>query len=546
MNTESNRFRIWTPLLFSLVLTLGMILGFNLRDTLRNKQNITSVIEHNPNLEEIIDLIKDKYVDTVNTDLLRKDAISGILQRLDPHTVYIPADELQNVNDDLEGSFFGIGVEFSIVRDTIAVISVIENGPAYHAGVEIGDQLIKVGDTTVAGRNITSDGIIHLLKGKRHSLVYVTFKRSSDGQLKQLPIVRDAIPIYSVDAGIMLDSITGFIKINRFSATTYDEFSRVMKVLVADGARQFVIDLRENPGGYLDAATSIADEFLDDNKLIVYTKGLHSPKVEYKAGERGAFEKDRLIVLVDENSASASEILAGAVQDWDRGVIIGRRTFGKGLVQEQYDLDGGGALRLTVAKYYTPSGRCIQRSFSNGKEAYEEDFEKRFESGALTRKDTMNVADTTHYYTSNHRAVYGGGGITPDIYVPYDTTHFSTALLSVVFSEELKNTVWDYFIHNRKRLDFKDIKSFDISFADENNIAKAYFSSLKIPEHEKISLLLSKPGNMDYFKVHIKAQLARLLFRDNGYYSIITKHDNVIDSASHVLYSNEYSKIISR
>ncbi|MBS1688636.1 MAG: PDZ domain-containing protein, partial [Bacteroidetes bacterium] len=348
---RKNSLKVWMPLLFSVVLIVGMTLGFNLRDTLRNKRDIQTIIERNDRLEEIIDLINEKYVDSVNTNVLYKDAVTGILSHLDPHTVYIPADELEGANEDLEGGFFGIGVEFAIVRDTIEVTSVIQGGPAERAGVEVGDQLIKVGDSVVAGRKITSDHIISMLKGKQNSRVYVTMQDAYSSRQRQVAITRDVVPIYSVETSLMLDSITGFIKINRFSANTYDEFATALKKLKGAGMKHLIVDLRENPGGYLDAATMIADEFLDDEKLIVYTQGIHSPRSDYKANVAGMFEKGRLALLVDESSASASEILSGAIQDWDRGVIIDRRTFCKGLVHKQYHMNDGAALRLTPAKY---------------------------------------------------------------------------------------------------------------------------------------------------------------------------------------------------
>jgi len=521
-----------------------MVLGFNLRDSLRNKRDIGTVILRNDRLEEIIDLVNEKYVDTVNNNTLYKDAVSGILKSLDPHTVYIPPEDLQEVNDDLDGGFSGIGVEFSIMRDTIAVTGVIEDGPAAGAGVETGDQIIKVGDSMVAGVNITSDRIIHLLKGRQSSKVYVTVMRPA-GALKQVSITRGIIPIYSIDAGIMLDSVTGFIKINRFSATTFTEFSKALQKLKDKGAKQLVLDLRDNPGGYLDAATSIADAFLDDNKLVVYTQGIHSQKTEYRASEKGAFEDGKLVVLVDESSASASEILSGAIQDWDRGVIAGRRTFGKGLVQEQYDLPGGSALRLTIAKYYTPSGRCIQRSFAKGRDAYMEDYEKRFESGELLGADTAGNADTTRFYTAHHRVVYGGGGITPDVYVPYDTSRFSVTMESMIFSENLKTAIWNYFMRNRSRLNFKDIAAFNHSFNDEAAIKDSYLDMLSGGKRKDALKELERPVNADYFNLQIKAQLARILFHENGYYAISAKEDNAVNKALEIMNSGQYSKIIS-
>jgi carboxyl-terminal processing protease len=344
----------------------------------------------------------------------------------------------------------------------------------------------------------------------------------------------------------MLDAATGFIKINRFTATTYDEFSAALKKLKTQGIKQLIIDLRDNPGGYLDAATSIADDLLDDNKLIVYTKGIHSAKTEYRASGKGLFEKGKLAILIDEGSASASEILSGAVQDWDRGVIIGRRSFGKGLVQEQYDMPNGAALRLTVAKYYTPSGRCIQRSFANGKDAYVEAYEKRFETDELTGKDSIAPADSTPYYTSTHRLVYGGGGIKPDVFVPYDTSRLSAALLSMVFSQELKTAIWDYFIENRNHLKFKDITDFSASFNAQEQVAGKYLARLNSDIRKGVLKQLAKPVNDDYFRLQIKAQLARLLFRDNGYYSISLKEDEAVNKALGVLNSSQYATLIGR
>ncbi|HXS37955.1 MAG TPA: S41 family peptidase [Flavipsychrobacter sp.] len=539
--------KVWTPLLFSLILILGMFLGFKLRDILRNKRDIQTIIERNDRLEEVIDLINEKYVDTVNTNVLYKDAMSGILSHLDPHTVYIPADELESVNEDLEGGFFGIGVEFSIVRDTIEVTSLVEGGPAEHAGMEIGDQLIKVGDSVVAGQKITSERIIRMLKGKQYSHVLLTVKQPFSNLQRHINITRDVIPIHSVEASIMLDNVTGFIKIDRFSANTYDEFKTALKELKSQGLQQLIIDLREDPGGFLDAATNIADQFLDDNKLIVYTKGQHSPRQEYRAEKNGMFEKGRLAILVDESSASASEILAGAVQDWDRGVIIGRRTFGKGLVQEQYELDDGSALRLTIAKYYTPSGRCIQRSFAKGKEVYEEDFEKRFQDGELTGKDINSIQDTTRYYTANHRLVYGGGGIKPDVYVPYDTSRISMSLLNMLYSENLKNVLWDYYLNNRAKLIFKNIQDYKERFKAENELASRYVADLKNVQERKVAVkILSSPFAAEYFRLHIKAQMARYLFKDNGYYAVMAQDDNAIQKAMQIIHSDNYLQLVRR
>lgn len=520
--------------LLPIVLIVGMVFGFRLRD---------SLLKRNEALERIVDLVNAKYVDTVSSSKLYNDAAEGLLKSLDPHTVYIPPDDLQGINDDLDGGFSGIGVEFSILRDTIEVTSVVENGPAGKAGIGVGDQFIKVDDSIVAGTHTGSDRIVRLLKGRQNSSVYLTVRRPA-GDVKQVTLTRDIIPIHSVEASLMLDEMTGYIKITRFSATTYSEFSTALKKLKDAGATQLIIDLRDNPGGYIDAATSIADDLLDSNKLIVYTKGIRSPKTEYRAGEKGLFETGKLAILVDEGAASASEILAGAIQDWDRGLIIGRRTFGKGLVQEQYDLPNGGALRLTVAKYYTPSGRCIQRSFANGRDAYEEDYEKRFETGALTTEDTTDPGDAKVYYTHKKRVVYGGGGIKPDIYVPYDTSLLSGSLLDMIYSDELKTAILDYFIRNKEHLKYKSISDFNHSFNEQEKVAGNYLAMYSPDLRGDVQKELSKPFSNDYFRTQIKAQLARFLFHDNGYYSISLKKDDAVNKALASFNTPRYSAIV--
>ena len=538
--------KVWTPLLFSVIMVFGMVLGFNLRDSLRSKRSIQAIIERNDRLEQLIDLINERYVDSVNTNVLYEDAIDGILKHLDPHTVYISADELQAVNEDLEGSFSGIGVEFSIVRDTIQVTSVVEDGPAEAAGVEIGDQLIKVQDIVVAGAGITSDSIVHMLRGKEHSQVAVTLRSSMTGNEKQTVIERGSIPLYSVEASILLDQQTAYIKINRFSATTYEEFAKALRSLKAQGAKSLILDVRQNPGGYLEAATMIADEFLDDEKLIVYTQGRKSARTEYKASKPGMFETGALVILVDEGSASASEILAGAVQDWDRGAIIGRRTYGKGLVQEQYEMEDGAALRLTIAKYYTPSGRSIQRSYVNGKEAYAHDVADRFGSGELTGADTLAIADTFKYYTSQSRTVYGGGGIMPDIHVPYDTAKLNRELLNVLFSGTFRNMLWDYFVKNNADLrQYKTVAEFSRTFSTDDLFSDVFRNTPK-EQKARFNQVLSNPESRAYLETQLKAQLARFLFRNNGYYVIQTSGDPVVQKALSTLRSGKYSTLIKR
>jgi len=541
------RLKVWTPLLFAIVMIFGMILGFNLRDSLRNKRDITTIIERNDRLEQIIDLINEKYVDSVNTNLLYEDAVTGILSHLDPHTVYIPADELQSVNEELEGSFFGIGVEFAIVQDTIQVTAVIPDGPASKVNIEVGDQIIKVGDSLVAGTQITSERIIKMLRGKEHSKVPVTMRSPFTHLKRNVIIERGSIPLYSIDASFKLDDSTGYIRINRFSATTYDEFTKALETLLQKRITRLVVDLRQNPGGYLDAATEIADDFLSGDKMIVYTQGRKSQRMEYDAGTNDLFEKGKLAVLVDESSASASEILAGAIQDWDRGVIIGRRTFGKGLVQEQYDLGDGSAMRLTIAKYYTPSGRSIQRSYAKGKEAYAQDITRRFENGELTNADSVfTTPDTMKYYTDHKRIVYGGGGIIPDILVPYDTTRYNNALLSLAYSEQFRNAVINYYLHNQQTLKkFTTAESFIKSF-DVQQMKTWVIASLPEDVKNNFKHLSLNEKASKYLELQLEAQLAKILFKTSGYYQVLSTDDRVLSKAIQSLSAKEYYSIIGR
>lgn len=543
----SKRSSIWTPLLFFVVLILGVLIGFQLNKYMGNKRSIGTVIERNDRLEEIIDIIGAKYVDSVNADSLYEDAVSGILKHLDPHSIYIPAREMAAVTEDLEGNFKGIGVEFYVLNDTIMITSVVKNGPSADAGVLTGDKLIRVNDSLVAGNGITSDKIISQLKGGEGTPVHLHLLRPSENKLLDLTVKRGVIPLYSVDAAYMIDSLTGYIRINRFSATTYREFSQALDNLQARGMKQMIIDLRQNPGGYLDAATAIADELIGDNKLLVYTQGRASAKEEYLAEQKGRFEKGKLAVLVDEGSASASEILSGAVQDWDRGVVIGRRTFGKGLVQEQFELDDGSALRLTIARYFTPSGRSIQRSYDKGRDAYEDDFINRFRNGSLTSQDTLSPADTVKFYTEEkHRVVYGGGGIKPDITVPYELALFTDGLYDLLGSSAINNTVYTYFSqHSREMNGYRNFAQFDRGFQVTPELVLQLKNNLGKDYPTQVKNVWSNPAALAYLNNRVKAILARMLFRTNGYYQQANKEDRVVLRAMGILGSSEYSTIMN-
>jgi carboxyl-terminal processing protease len=524
MNKENN---LRTPLLFAGIMAIGMFLGYQMNKSLRYSDK--SGNGDNGNLAEIMKLVNKRYVDKVDTDSIEMKAIDNLLNQLDPHSVYIPPSELQSVNEDMDGEFDGIGVEYYIQKDTILVTSVLANGPSQTAGLLNGDKLIKVDDSLVAGVKINSDRISKLLRGPSDSKVVVSILR--DGKLlKPINIMRGTIPMYSIDAAYMLDATNGYIKINRFAGTTYDEFVKKLIILKGQGLKNLVIDLRDNPGGYLDAAVNIADELLPGKKTIVYTRGRVKEDENYVAEEAGHFETGKLAILVDEGSASAAEILSGALQDFDRATIIGRRTFGKGLVQEQYPLSNGGALRLTIARYYIPSGRCIQKDYSHGLENYEEDVMNRYKHGELYSKDSVQYKDTTIYKTMAGRRVYGGGGIMPDIFVPLDADKYSDALRDVLNTGFVNEVINDYYIANVATLkNYKTVSDYNSQFVVDDkilNIIKAKCIA------DKISVVpFSKPNDVAYLKQRIKAQLAKSIYNQEAQYIIMNNNDNCIVQA---------------
>src|SRR5438477_1038229 len=436
---NNKKLQVWLPLIFSTVMIAGMFFGFNLHKQTGNNKGFFAVNKRN-SLEEAMALIKLRYVDSVHLDTLEEGAIQKMMSGLDPHSVYIPATALKDVNEDIAGNFQGIGVEFNIFSDTVHVLYVLPGGPSDKAGLQVADRILKINDQIIAGKKITSDEVKKLIRGPGASQVNLVILRN--GHPMNISIMRGTIPVPSRDAAYMLDKNTGYIKLNKFSENTYSEFMEGMENLKNQGLKKLILDLRGNGGGLMNEAVEIADEFLDDNKLIVYTQGANTQRREYRARRPGLFETGKLVVLVDELSASASEILSGALQDWDRAAIVGRRTFGKGLVQEQYELSDGSAIRLTVARYYTPVGRSIQRSYDQGKKVYMEDIWQRYHDGELLHADSNKINKGQIFKTIVlKRPVYGGGGIMPDVFVPIDTNFIQRNVTQLYLETTFSNFI---------------------------------------------------------------------------------------------------------
>lgn len=518
----NKKIQVWLPLLFSITMIAGMMLGYKMRDNLPGKK-FFSVEKRRP-VQEVMDLIETKYVDNVNIATLSDTAIAAILSKLDPHSVFISSEDLQGVNDDIAGNFFGIGVEFNLFDDTINVVNVVPDGPSYKAGIKTGDKFIKVDDSLVAGKKITSDKIRKLLRGDLDTKVVITVLR--DGQTKPYTVSRGIIPVSSVDASYIIENGIGFIRLNKFSQVTYPEFMKALEGLQKKGLKKLILDLRGNGGGILEEATSIADEFLDGDKLITYTEGTHFPKKEYRCKRPGLFEKGELVVLADEGTASASEILIGALQDWNRATIIGRRSFGKGLVQEQFDLSNGSALRLTIARYYTPIGRSIQRPYANGGKAYYQEVSNRFHDGEVNSADSVKHDATKIFKTQNGKIVYGGGGITPDIFIAIDTTDFSIATAKIYYKGLIGDFAYRYYLQNNSQLNkYKSPADFAKNFTLTND-NWIQFTTVAAKDSIRLDTISGKEKS-DLIS-RIQSSIARQVWRNEGFFEILNTKDKAV------------------
>jgi carboxyl-terminal processing protease len=524
---KKSRFNIILPLLFAVVLVGGMLIGNQLNKI--SEPNEFAIYPRVNKISGVIDYIAQEYVDSIDRNELIESTIPEILGQLDPHSIYIPAAELAAYNEPLEGNFSGIGVSFNMQEDTVYIMSTILNGPSEKIGILAGDRIIRVNDSLIAGVNMASTDIVKMLKGKKGTRVNVTVVRRGVDEPIDFEITRDRIPIASVDIGYMLTDDIGFIMISKFSRNTHKEFVDVVEKLNNQGMQKLILDLRWNSGGYLNAATELADHFLNADIPIVYTEGHAQPRKDILATSHGTLLDQDVIILINEGSASASEILAGAIQDNDRGLIIGRRSFGKGLVQQQTMFSDGSALRLTIARYYTPTGRSIQKPYENGLDDYLNELHQRFDRGEFIHADSIKFADSLKYLTPGGKTVYGGGGIMPDIFVPMDTSFHAKYYKQVLSRGLLGRFAFKYADTYRDKFDgFKDYHGM-VEYLDNQDLLKQFtdFAEENGLEGSNEDIILSQ----DVILISAKALIARFILDNEGYYPIIHQIDPFIQKS---------------
>ena len=491
----------------------------------------------------LLQYINYAYVDSTDEEKLVEDAIVNVLKELDPHSVYIPEEELKKMNEPLVGNFEGIGIQFNILKDTLVVVSPISGGPSEKVGILAGDKIITVNGESIAGVGLKNSDVQDKLRGKKGTKVNVGVQRRSTNGLLDFTITRDEIPIFSVDASFMATPDIGYIKINRFAKNTDEEFKEGLDKLKKQHMKHLIIDLSGNGGGYLRTAIQLADEVLNDKKLIVFTEGSKSPKQEYYTASEGGFEKGKLVILIDEGSASASEIVTGAVQDYDRGLVIGRRSFGKGLVQKPFSLPDGSAIRLTVARYYTPSGRCIQRPYEEGKDEYYNELARRFEHGELMNEDSISFPDSLKYQTINSkRTVYGGGGIMPDIFIPIDTSMYSEYFGLVNRKGLFNEFTLLYMDNHRKELEekYKTVAEFSSSYNAEENLFNDFIDYAEKNDIEKNEEQINTSKKL--ILTRLKALVARNIWGTSAFYQIANELNNSYLKAIEEINSDSFKK----
>lgn len=522
---KNSNYQISLPLILFIGLAAGVLIGASLT----NKSSSGDVGEEVQKMREVLSLIKNEYVDTANTEVLVEDAIEHMLGKLDPHSSYISAKDIVEANEDLRGNFEGIGIEFNIFHDTLVVVSALSGGPSESVGLRSGDKIIKVGDKNIAGIGLSNRDVQTHLKGPKGTEVKIEVLRKSVSKPIVFTLVRDKIPQFSVDASYMLDHEVGYIKVNRFAQTTYSEVKDAMAKLQKEGMKKLILDLQGNPGGYMDQAINIADEFLPKGEKIVFTKGQEEKYNENAfASEQGDFERGDLIVLVNEGSASASEIVAGALQDNDRALVVGRRSYGKGLVQRPFDLNDGSEVRLTISRYYTPSGRSIQKPYDNLDE-YDKDLMQRYKKGEFFSADSIQFDDSLKFETTNGRSVYGGGGIMPDYFVPLDTTSSSKYFNQLFNANILREYAFGYANENKSDLKEKGypdyLHNFEVSQSMINEIVDMGRKNKIEPDYKDLL------RNKRLFHIYIKAEVARNVWGNESFYPIFNETNEVLQQA---------------
>jgi len=520
---------------FTKVLIVTTIIGLSLTTKFSTAQD-DNQRETMQKFSTALQIINFAYVDSVDTPELVEDAIIAMLKDLDPHSAYISKEDVERVNEPLEGSFEGIGVTFQLFNDTILVVAPVPDGPSDRLGIIAGDKIVKIDGEAATGEKIDNKYVMDRLRGEKGTIVQVSIKRAGKKNLIDFDIVRDKIPLTSIDATYMAAPDVGYIKLTRFSKTSMDEFRESVESLKQEGMKDLILDLRGNSGGYLNIAIDLSDEFLSDGKLIVYTEGLRNPREDFFATSKGNFNDGKVVVLINEGSASASEIVSGAVQDWDRGLIVGRRSFGKGLVQRPFRLPDGSVIRLTTARYHTPTGRCIQKPYDDGVDEYYKDFKNRLEHGELVSADSIVFPDSLKYYTPNGRLVYGGGGVMPDVFIPIDSTRFSDYYTDLVRKGVFNEFTMSYL--DKYRMDllqkYPDINTFIANFQLTDEIFSDFNSNA-----EKSEVLRNTDDKYYYpdenIKTQIKALIARNLWDTNAYFKVISILDQELSTAIELL-----------
>jgi carboxyl-terminal processing protease len=535
MNNNYKRILLFLPIILAVVLAGGIFIGKQMAPVGLVDLSAKRGLDVFSKLNQVMRYIEEDYVDTVNLEKISESAIEELLQSLDPHSYYIPVEDYNAVNDPLEGNFDGIGVEFRITDDTIMIVNPLGGGPSEKLGIMAGDRIIKVDTTVVAGVGVDNQMVMKLLKGPKGTKVNVGVLRPGNKNVIDFTITRDEIPLYSVESAYLLDNVTGYIKISRFAKNTHEEFLEAVSNLQENGMENIIVDLRNNGGGFLTSATRLADEFLPTNKMIVYTEGKSRPKQEFYATSNGELEETPVVILINEGSASASEILAGAIQDNDRGFVIGRRSFGKGLVQEGIQWPDGSAIRLTVARYYTPTGRSIQKSYEEGLDAYNNEAYERFNTGEMQSEDSVHFEDSLKYVTPGGKIVYGGGGIMPDVFIPVDTNGFSDYFGKLNYRGIFFQFSFEYVDKNRKELlgRYASAESFINRFNIDKKMISEFekYAEEKGVEKDTAGLELS----LSLIKNRIKATVGRNLFGEEVFYPVINELDTTIKEALSII-----------